>query len=245
MDYSKYRLTPLEWIKMLLLSLGLAGLVSRLFYDSWLPLAATPLCILFFHKRYSLRGVQRQQRMLSFQFQEAMQTVSNSLLSGYSMENAWREAEKEQILLHGKKALMAGELHLMNRSVGLNMPLEQLLEDFSHRSKVEDIMDFAEVFSFAKRSGGDFIHIIANTTCHMRAKIEVEREIGVLLASKKLEQSIMNIIPMVILAYLKFTSPEYLGSLYGNLFGVLFMTGCLTVYAAVVLAAERILRIQV
>lgn len=37
-----------------------------------------------------------------------------------------------------------------------NVPLEQLLEDFAERSRIEDIEQFTGIFSYAKRSGGDF-----------------------------------------------------------------------------------------
>jgi tight adherence protein B len=105
-------------------------------------------------------------------------------------------------------------------------------------------VSFSEVFAFAKRSGGNFVTIIEGTTEHMRAKYETEREIQVLVASRKMEQKIMNVIPMLILAYLKVTSMDFLDILYGNAAGAIFMTGCLLAYGGAILLAERILRIK-
>ena len=79
----------------------------------------------------------------------------------------------------------------------------------------------------------------------MKDKQETEEEIQILAASKKLEQKIMNVIPVLILAYLKITSGDYLSTLYGNLFGVLFMTGCLAAYGAALVLSDRILDIRV
>lgn len=78
----------------------------------------------------------------------------------------------------------------------------------------------------------------------MRARHDTEREIQVLIASRKLEQRVMNLIPIFILAYLKLTSGEFLSPLYGNAFGVCFMTGCLALYGVTILLADRILDIQ-
>ena len=39
----------------------------------------------------------------------------------------------------------------------------------------------------------------------MRMRYETEREIQVMVASRKLEQKVMNFIPILILAYLKLT----------------------------------------
>lgn len=133
----------------------------------------------------------------------------------------------------------------MNQAVLLHIPLEQTLQDFARRSGVEDILSFSEVFLFAKRQGANFVQIIENTTYHMKDKQETEEEIQILAASKKLEQKIMNVIPVLILAYLKLTSGDYLSTLYGNWFGVLFMTGCLAAYGAALVLSERILDIRV
>ena len=136
------------------------------------------------------------------------------------------------------------ELDEINHSVALNLPIEKLLDQFADRSGNADIMSFAEVFAFAKRSGGNFASIIEDTTEHMRARHDTEREIQILVASRKLEQRVMNVVPLFILAYLKLTSGDFLASLYGNLFGVFFMTGCLVAYGITIFLADRILDIQ-
>ena len=101
------------------------------------------------------------------------------------------------------------------------------------------------MFAFAKRSGGNFITIIEATAGHMRACHETEREIQVLVASRRMEQKVMNVMPMLILAYLKLTSSGFLDVLYKNALGVLFMSVCLLLYGGALMLAERILRIRV
>ena len=78
----------------------------------------------------------------------------------------------------------------------------------------------------------------------MRARHDTEREIQVLIASRKLEQHVMNVIPIFILAYLKLTFGDFLLPLYVNLFGICFMTGCLGTYGVTILLADKILDIQ-
>ena len=79
----------------------------------------------------------------------------------------------------------------------------------------------------------------------MRARYETEREIQVQVASRKMEQKVMNIIPLFILAYLKLTSMDFLDVLYGNVAGVLFMTVCLLAYGGAIVLADKILKIRV
>ena len=140
---------------------------------------------------------------------------------------------------------MAKEWRQMNLEVGMNEPIEKKLMGFAMRSGCEDIESFAEVFAFAKRSGGDFAKIIRTTVSRMRGKMEVEREIATVLAGKKLEGRIMNVMPLFILAYLNVTSKEFLQTLYGSPFGVFVMTTALAVYGAALKLSEKILDIRV
>lgn len=245
MDYNRFHLSVMDWGKIAACSLGIMTAVSYLFYDSLVGMAGTLICIYFLKKIWVKRQVKRQKRNLANQFQDTMQLVSNSLLSGYSIENAWSDAQRELVKLYGQDAHMCRELQRMNQSMALNLPIEELLADFATRSGVEDIQNFSEVFTFAKHSGGNLVLIIENTVNHMRAKREVEQEIEVLVASKKLEQNILTIIPLFILAYLKFSSMEYMSVLYRNPFGVVFMTGCLLVYIFAIVISWKILNIQI
>ena len=51
-------------------------------------------------------------------------------------------------------------------------------------------------FFVRERSGGDFHKIIATTIEHISDKIEVEREVQTVISAKKMEQKIMNVIPV-------------------------------------------------
>ena len=98
---------------------------------------------------------------------------------------------------------------------------------------------------FAKRSGGDFVQIIHGTVESIRDKIQVEEEILTMIAEKRLEQKVMNVIPLFLLLYLDLISPGYLDILYGNLFGIIVMTISLGGYGAAILLSERIAKIEV
>lgn len=244
MDYRVYHLSIWEKGICLAKAVGLTVAIAYLFYHHWLGLLFAPFCYWFLKKRAVREGQMAQQEQIATQFLDALRTISASLQASYSMENAWREAEKEVEQLYGKDAIMVREIKEINHSVALNIPIEQLLDQFAERSGNADIMSFAEVFAFAKRSGGNFASIIEETTEHMRAKHDTEREIQVLVASRKLEQRVMNVIPMFILAYLKLTSGGFLDPLYGNPSGILFMTVCLMAYGMTIFLADKILDVQ-
>lgn len=245
MDYNRYSFTAVDYAKLAVLSIGASLLVSELFYDSWYGIAGSVGVMLILARMMRQKRMDERKRQLTDEFLDAMQVVTNALLAGSSVENAWKDAQRELLVLHGEQGLMYRELAKMNVGIGMNQTLEELLEDFAARSGIEEIQSLSEIFSFAKRSGGSLVSIIENTVIHIRAKVEVEQEIAVLVASKKLEQKTMNVIPLLILAYLKITSGDYLSVLYGSVFGIVFMTGMLAAYVGAMWLSNRILNIQI
>ena len=95
--------------------------------------------------------------------------------------------------------------HIVIR-LGQNENLEDILDDFAEESKVEDIMYFAEIFRYAKRSGGDLMAVIKNTAQIIQQKEEVMSEVDTIISGKKMEQRVMSLIPAVIVIYLKVTA---------------------------------------
>ena len=120
-----------------------------------------------------------------------------------------------------------------------------LLKDLGRRSGVGDVEDFAEVFSIARRAGGAVNDMIRRSASVTGDKIQISREIRTLLASRRYEQKIMNLIPFFIMAYLQLTSAGFFDALYGNPAGILIMTGALAVYSAAFLLSEKIVDIEV
>lgn len=220
-------------------------MVAYLFYKSIWGLAVLLPVYYVVKRRWVREKTEQQKKEIIREFKDGMQAVTTSLIAGYSMENAWKEAEKELVELYGENAIVVKEFEKMNASVLMNVPLEQLLDTFAKESEVEDIITFAEVFSFAKRGGGDFVRIIDTTTRHIREKVEIMQEIDTVMAAKKMEQKIMNVVPLGILFYLDLASPGFLSVLYGNLLGVVVMTIALLAYVGTLCLAEHLMAIEV
>lgn len=244
-DYSNYRFNKKEKFLYSIEGLFGIGIISYVFYRSlaalflFLPLAGV------FLKRKKKELCDARKKELSLQFREAILAVSASLHSGYSIENAFCEAQKDMEILYGKDGIIVKELRILSGRLGANETLESILSDFSERSGLEDIRDFTDVFITAKRSGGDLNAIIRKASDHISGKIEVKREIDTLMSAKKMEQKIMNLVPFLIILYISYSSPGFLDVLYGNGAGIIIMTSCLGVYGAAFLIAEKIVSIEV
>lgn len=241
MDYGEYGFQWKEEVWCILVSIVYSGVVSWLLYKSIFGMIVILLIYPFYKKNYQEKCIQKQQKELVNQFKDMMLSVSAALLSGYAIENAWKEAEKEICELYGVQSYMALELKDMNAGIKMNQPVEKLFYDFALRSRNEDIMNFSEIFRFAKRSGGNFGKILYRAAMRISEKQEIEQEIQTVLAGKRMEQTVMNVIPIGMLGYLNITSPEFMEPLYGNLFGIIVMSGGFLAYLGAFFWSKKIM----
>lgn len=179
------------------------------------------------------------------QFKDAIQSMSASLNAGYSVENAFREAQKELMLQYPREARISKEMEILNRQLRLQVPVEQALEEFAERVEADEIRSFSVVFAMAKRSGADMLSIIRDTVTQISGKLEVKREIDLILAARRYEFRVMTVVPYLIIAYMSLSFPEFMEVLYGTPAGKGVMTICLGVYVSAYALGLKIIKIKV
>ena len=232
-------------LKVLVLTLGSSCCISILFYRSWWGTVWSPVLYFILKKKLKEKEIEGRKALMLEQFMQGIQVLSTALQASLSMENAWREVQKEMELLYGEESIFLREVKEINRCVALNHSIENGIMEFAQRVQIEEITQFSELLSYGKRSGGNWRKIIGNVVERLREKYEAQKQIEVLLAEKKLEQQVMNLIPLGILAFLQISSWDYMRVMYHNTFGVLCMTGILIGYMISILIAEKIMRIRV
>ncbi len=235
----------IEDIPILLQGVLIALAFGRLFYDSWIAVAVLSPITIPWYLYQKQRQMERNKRLIGIQFRDAISSVLTSLKAGYSPENAFLEACHDMELLYGKKSLICSAMTKLSKGIKNNIPLEKLVYRMGKESGNTDIQDFAEVFAVAKRSGGNMTEIIARTISVISSKIDVEKEIDVLISAKRMEARIMNLVPFFIILYISLTSSGFFEPLYHNIFGIIMMTICMLFYMGAYLMSERIVNINV
>ncbi len=229
------------WIQGILL----LCLVSYLFFGTVLGAILLSPYLIRYMKSWEKQMIQKKKSAFQLQFKEAIQSLSAALNVGYSVENAMREAYKDLTLLYKKEELILREFRHMIRQLEMNVPVETVLKGFSMRTGDEEVKMFVDVFSMAKRSGGDMIRIIRNAVEQIGDKIDVKREIDTVMSAKKLEFKIMSIVPFAMICYVKISFPEFTEVLYGNAMGIVIMTVCLAVYTISYEFGKKIVEVEV
>lgn len=207
-------------------------------------MAVIPLGIYLYRSMEKEKEEQKKNEFL-IQFKEMTASVSQALNVGYSVENAWKEAQKEMRSMYLNRTMLLKELDYIVRKIRLQIPMETVLEEFARRVNLEDVENFVSVFSAAKRSGGDMIAIIRNTAAQIGEKIDVKREIDIILASKKYEFRIMCLIPYAVIVYMQISFPDFMSVLYGNVLGIGVMSVCLAAYVGAYILGEKMIKIDV
>lgn len=177
-------------------------------------------------------------------FLSAITMMGDFMRSGKSPENAVGASISELVTIWGRESDIVSEWSLIITGLKVGKSMEKLLSSFAARTHIEEIVDFSEVFSATKRSGGRLSEVVSSTGALLSEQFYVDEKIQTLVAAKKFEQKIMDVMPIGILLYLKLASPEFTIVLYTTLLGRVVMTGCLLAYLFAIRLAEKCTEIR-
>ena len=223
---------------------GVTAVVILLFYRSFWAVLLFPVIWYFELCQARKFGAEKKKNQLREEFLHGITVLNASLQAGFAMENAWKEVEREIRHLYGEGSEFYQELKEINQRTAHNTPIEKLFLEFAYRCKLEEMIQFAELLEFGKRSGGNWKQIIDVTVNQMTEKQEAKQEIEVMVAEKKMEQEIMNLLPLGLLAFLQFSAWDYMKVLYHNWFGVIAMSLFLAAYVVAILLSQKILKVR-
>ena len=220
-------------------------LLAYLFYRSVyaVPLLTPlviPLCRMQRDRKINVRRQQLEQ-----QFKDAMQAMTSALQAGYSVENAIRETCSDMAHMYGKDGMITREFSYMVQGVRNNHTPEELMADLAFRSGSEDMKEFGGLFGIAKRTGGNLTEILKSCGSTICDRLDTKKEIETVMAAKRLEGRIMDMVPCAMILYIDCSSPGFFRCLYHNLFGVIMMTFCLGAYLSAIFLSEKIMSVEV
>ena len=227
-----------EWLTYGALGAGICAAVLLVFYGSPAVSGIGAVAGWFLYpllKRGDLK--ERKKQRVLWEFKENLYALSTALRAGESLESAFASMTRDmdgdiyQILTPVYQSIVA--------QMKLHRRLEDLLLEFAAETETDDIRSFAEIIAVAKRTRGDTTQVIENTAQLLQEKIEIRQELEVLLARKKTEQRIMNLMPLLVIGMLATLSPDYVRPLYVTLQGRVIMSVCLLLALASVLIARH------
>lgn len=204
--------------------------IGYLFYQNVilsLVLAACGFMIPRFWRQYLL---QRRRAALNLHFKHALYSLSSSMSAGRSVENGFRDAAEDLMLLDPAAGNdMIFELKVITARLEIGEPVESALQDFARRAGMEDITNFADVFATCKRTGGDLVEVIRRTSSVIGEKLDIQQEISVMVAQKKFESKALLAAPFLLLLFMNVTAADYMKPMHDSGAGIAISTFALAV----------------
>lgn len=245
-DYHIYTLKKKEIGILALSSIALTLVLGLLFYDTYLGIAISP--IVFYGAKKPLESylAERKRMVLRNQFRDVLYSFSSSFSVGLHIEEAMENAWNHIVDLYGRNSYMAVELFDMTKKIKTTGKCEEeLWQEFAIRSGLEDIRDFASVFQATRASGGNLVAAVDRATSIIVDKINIENEMKALFAQKKTEGRIVGIMPLIMLIFLRLSTPGYLAIMYNSIQGRILMTLAALGIGYSVFLAEKITRVEI
>ncbi|GAE09717.1 Flp pilus assembly protein TadB [Paenibacillus sp. JCM 10914] len=244
-DYTKYRLTGREnAISIIVGGVVFFGIGYLFYYNLVLSLilGLAGLVMPRFWRQYRLN---RRQATMNLHFKQALYSLSSSLSAGRSVENGFKEAVEDLLLLDpGGLSDMIFELKIIVSRMGYGEPVEAALQDFARRSGMEDIKNFADVFSTCKRTGGDLVEVVRRTSSIIGEKLDIQQEISVMIAQKRFEAKALLAAPFLLLVFMNMTSPDYMEPMR-SMAGIVISTFALAVLLGCFLWITKMMNVKV
>lgn len=246
LNYSVYELSLNEKIIALLMAGSVIFIIGFIFYKNSLIAFSLTLGSFYFLRIRSKQLQQRRQLELNDQFKQALFSISSSLSAGRSFENAIVETVQDlQMLYANPQTYIIVEFNIIVQKLRNGENIESALKQFSQRADMDDIRNFSEVLSICKRSGGNLVEVIRRTAAMIGEKIELQQDISLLVAQKRFESRILSIVPLAIVAFLSFSSPDYMLPMYQGFIGPIIMTLALILLICCFVVTNKIMDIQV
>lgn len=215
--------------------------IAFIFYRSVLLSCLLVPLALFYPRIKTSDIIKKRKKELNIQFKDMLYSLSSSLSAGKTVESGFREALKDLSVLYPEpSAFILIEVRRIISMLETNETLEHALSDFASRARLEDVDNFVDVFNISKRSGGNISEVIKNTSAIISDRIEVAQEVDTMLAERRFEQKVLNVVPIFLILVLSASAPDYLSPVFNTAAGRLTMTASIGLLALSLLISTKL-----
>lgn len=246
-DYSKCSMKVYEHITVYILGSMIAGVVVYLFYHL-IPISVVLGAILgvFLENMYAKAATKKRQKNLRLQFRDFLESMSVAVRAGNVEYQAVKSALVDLKISYKKDADIVLEVeNILQQYEKGGKELKVLFEDFAQRSDLEDVKNFATIYSVIGGKSDRFGDILTQTQEIIGDKIEIEQEIETTIAAAKSETNMMLVMPIIIVIAMSSMGGGLLDALFTTMVGHLSATVALVIFAVSFFIAVKCSNIEV
>lgn len=244
-DYDEYNMGLTEKLLCCVLAMGCLFVVGFVFYQNIILAGLLSLFGLKYPKIHKKKVIKKRKNRLLLQFKDMLYSLSSAVGAGNSVEKALSVTLQDlQQQYSDPNAFMIKELELMVTRLSMNRTVEEVINDFAERSHIEDIQTFGNIFEIAKRTGGNLIDIIRNTTQIIADKIETKTEIDTLIASQRMEQKVLTVMPVGLVFFMTKMAGDFMKPMFTSGIGRVIATVSLAIIIIGTLWSRKVADIE-
>lgn len=245
-DYNEYKLSIKERVFYIIVAAFIIYGIGFVFYRSHILSSILSLLAFFYPRIQAKELMKKRKNEFNLQFKEGLYALASSLSVGKSIEIAFEDALRDLCILYpDPNSYIINEFEYIVRRINMNETVEQALLDLSKRSHIQDVSSFVDVFITTKRTGGNMVKIIKNTSEVISDKIRIKQEIDTMISQKKLEQKVLNLIPIFMILFLSWSAPDYMDMVFNTGLGRLLMTITVLLLGISYFISKKIMDIEV
>lgn len=261
LNYRTYVMSNQEKLMTSLLAFIVGGVIGLAFYGgqfrdaNGIATIATQICdlvvfcltgivaVLIFFPMRKKQLKDKRRKELTGQFRSFLDALGVALSSGMNISEALISTSTDLETQYSKDAYIVAEVREMVNGIRNNVPIEDSLASFGERSEIEDVKNFATVFSICYRAGGNLKNIVRRTNYILSEKLEIGEEIETSLASNKAQFNAMMVIPVAMMLLLRGMSSSFAAS-FSTVAGVTAITIAIGLFVAAYKLGQKIMDIK-
>jgi len=183
--------------------------------------------------------IARRRAAFAEQLPEMLQLVAGSLQAGFSLPQALDSVAREDTEPSSSE---------MARAVGearIGVDLETALNAIADRMDNDDMRWTVMAIRIQRQVGGNLAEVLRNTAATMRERAYLRRQVRVLSGEGRLSAYILLALPILIGAWLFYTSPAYMRLLYTTSLGVVMLAGAGALFVIGAFWMRAVIKVEV
>jgi len=188
---------------------AIVGAVTMIFTKNPLIAAGAGFVAGFGLPRFYLGvNITRRQKKFTSGFADAMDIIVRGVRTGLPLGDCLK------IIAHESPQPVSGEFLRVVEAESVGVPIEVCLERMYERMPVQEVNFFATVLNIQRSTGGNLGESLANLSNVLRGRKMLREKIKALSAEAKASAMIIGALPLIVMALVTISSPDYMNELY-------------------------------
>ena len=161
-----------------------------------------------------------RQKKFANQLADAIDVIVRGVKSGLPLGQCLR------IIAAESPEPLKSEFQMMVDGQAMGVPLDQTLQRMYDRMPLPEVNFFSIVLVIQQKTGGNLSESLGNLSGVLRSRKLMKEKVKALSAEAKASAMIIGALPVIVMAMVYFTRPDYIMILFTNATGHLILLGC-------------------